>query len=259
MPNATVRADATGLPEETAVLAETERARSSRRGFLRSGGLATLFGFTAAASASSASSAAAQEAGVSTELRELIERHRAAAVAHLEAKERHAQTQVKFKEALPSRVPFSGWYEDLERRGVQEPQPLDHPGLQNCLDRARIEFKLGFCANAAIAELPAARQKQISTALKGGRKDAERIIRGAFDQAKEARRASGVDEAAAELEHAEGAEREALAALCGFRCATVNDVNLRAEYLAAIDRARLPIADVAAALAGPHVAEEARA
>ncbi|WP_374305417.1 hypothetical protein [Methylocella sp.] len=97
-------ADYFNLPDKDVAV-----ARARRRRFLRQGGFATLFGFTAA--------------------------------ARLEAKERHVQAQAKFKEALPRHVPFSSWYEDLERRGVQELRPLDRPfGLQNRLDRAMIEF-----------------------------------------------------------------------------------------------------------------------
>ncbi len=81
------------------------------------------------------------------------------------------------------------------------------------------------------------------------RKDIAKAIGEVFERAEAARVSSGVDEAAAWLERSEDAERDALAALCAFKCATVADVNARAEYLAGLDGVSPKAA--AAALAAP--------
>ncbi|WP_395696623.1 hypothetical protein [Methylocella sp.] len=227
---------------------QNEHPAASRRSFLRSGGMAALFGVAAAAPAAVAM---AQGESVSPELRELIERHRAARAAHRKARERHAEARAIYDPIASAPMPFAS------KEGTPVSAWLDDPdGRRRCVAEADYWFRFApSLMSAHIKLIPPKRQKQIAAAMKGALKDIAAIINGLFDQAEEARRVSGVDDAESALEWAEDDKRRAMAALMRFKCASVADVNARAEYLAGLDG--ISNTATAAALAAPLAVGEA--
>lgn len=222
---------------------------ASRRHFLRQGGLAALFGASAAAPAAVAM---AQGENVSPELRELIERHRAARAAHQKAEKRYDEARAIYDPIASAPMPFAC------EKGTPLSKWLDDPrGRKRCLDEATYWFTFGpGLMKEHIRLLPLKRQKQIAAAMKGAIKDVTAIVDDMFAQAEDARRVSGVEDAGPAFEWAEDDKRRAMADLMRFKCASAADVNARAEYLVGLTAADLYAG--AAGLDAPLAIGEAR-
>ncbi|ACK51709.1 hypothetical protein Msil_2790 [Methylocella silvestris BL2] len=209
MPNSTVPAAATGLPSQT------------RRLFLRSGSAAAVFGAVTAAAAASV----APE--VSPELDHLIAVHRHAHAAFLAARERHIEAE-RVCATAPKCLPFT-W-------DGKTPIRLSSDQEEGLIHAAQTIIGLGSAglSSPAVLALSEKRRKQITAAIKGARKDITKVVRDAFAKVEEIRRSSGIEEAERDLVWARDGEQNALKALCGFKCATLAEVNHRADYLVTV-------------------------
>jgi hypothetical protein len=189
------------------------------------------FGMVASTSPASATALAApQEPGPSPDLLHMIEEHRSAAVTFVQARDRHAKAEEIVRAATPDLLPFGDRYSPIKFSD----------GLERCVNRAGFlgSFQIP-SQEDSIANLPASRQKQIKAALRGAKKDAERIIRNIFERVEEAKRTSGIEEAERDLEWTGSGERSALTKLCGYPCVSLREIQLRAEYLSGVDAERL--------------------
>jgi hypothetical protein len=190
------------------------------------------FGMIASTSlAGAAALAAPQEPGPSPELLRLIEEHRSATVAFVPARDRHAKADEIVRAATPDQLPFNNRYWKVVKF---------NEGVETCARNA--DFSASFMGDTqedAIADLPASRQKQIKAALRGAKKDAERIIRNIFDRFEEIKRSSGIEDAERDLEWTGNGERNALKKLCQYQCVSLKEIYVRAEYLSGVDGERL--------------------
>jgi hypothetical protein len=123
-------------------------------------------------------------------------------------------------------------------------------GLESSL--SNIRFLIGWRGddelNVAHRGLPEKRQKQIAAAYRGAVKDAEKIVIETFDRRARILQSSGIEVAETDLASARDKDREAMTALCDFRCATLKEVHLRADYLSALDSRSLMSASAIAVL-----------
>ena len=96
--------------------------------------------------------------------------------------------------------------------------------------------------------LPAKRQKQIDAAMNGAMRDAEKIVMETFERRDRILESAGIEAAERDLASARDKDREAMTALCDFRCGSIKEVHVRADYLSTVDRRSLTPDSAIAAL-----------
>ncbi|VTZ27241.1 conserved hypothetical protein [Methylocella tundrae] len=216
MPNSTVPAADAGLPN------------LNRRSALAKLGM----GIAGGASLATIAAAAPVEAAVSSELLRLIEAHRSAHDALTRAVTRCDEAEVSYNGIRPS-IPFKDMWAGKEYGADYKPLDISL-GVDECKSRVIRSLDWSDRIGGGIDEFASPKRlKQLQAARKAIKNDAFAVIDAAFAEDEAARQSSGFAAAKRDVDQASDAEDEALTALCAYRCATLKEVQIKADYLSA--------------------------
>jgi hypothetical protein len=207
MPNTTVRAAAEGMPKIT------------RRAALAA---------TAVAITTGASGFPAKAAPVSAELLALIEAKHAAYARFIEAIDRATPLEdAHLSKTAELFIPLS--------IGGGHSRSLRYSELDRIADDLRDEIKRRYCEQeqklTALRKVAPDLAKQSTGALRKAEQFDLRTLKRLIKEERARRIAVGLEQAIEERNEASDAEREALNAVCAYRCATMEECRVKAAFL----------------------------